>query len=235
MCFTYLQENSSSQTNGLKRRLSQGSIYLYVVLHLLVAARFAFQFWKHVWFAFYICNVLMFTDPDSIVLLFSSSFLFTVKLLPLLLWIHTGRGLIALDTFYDYFNFLLFSLRYEYLPNILRTGSTVFTCRVYSKHSPIPEVSYPPSLRHLFEPKVRRLGRLILFFYHLFRKGGRNHPFIFFFSPLSNFHWTNVSIRGLFLNMFRLETLPSCFLCFGFLLFFFFLSFCLFGLYRGRG
>lgn len=48
MCFTYLQENSSSQTNGLKRRLSQGSIYLYVVLHLLVAARFAFQFWKHV-------------------------------------------------------------------------------------------------------------------------------------------------------------------------------------------
>lgn len=236
MCFTYLQENSSSQTNGLKRRLSQGSIYLYVVLHLLVAARFAFQFWKHVWFAFYICNVLMFTDPDSIVLLFSSSFLSTVKLLPLLLWIHIGRGLIALDTFYDYFNFVLFSLRYEYLPNILRTGSTVFTCRVYSEHSPIPEVSYPPSLRHLFEQKVRRLGRLILFFYHLFRKGGRNHPFIFFFfiSPLSNFHWTNVSIRGLFLNMFTRN--PSfLFSLFWFCSFFFFLSFCLFGLYRGRG
>lgn len=127
--------------------------------------------------------------------IFFSSFLFTVKLLPLLLWIHTSRGLIALDTFYDYFNFVLLSLCYEYLPNILRTGSTVFTYRVYSEHSPIPEVSYPPSLRHLFEQKVRRLGRYSIFLSFV-PKGWEESPFYFSFSPLSNFHWTNVSIRG---------------------------------------
>lgn len=127
----------------------------------------------------------MFTDPDSIVLLFSSSFLFTVKLLPLLLWIHTSRGLIALDTFYDYFNFVLLSLCYEYLPNILRTGSTVFTYRVYSEHSPIPEVSYPPSLRHLFEQKVRRLGRYSIFLSFV-PKGWEESPFYFSVSRLTS-------------------------------------------------
>lgn len=184
MCFTYLQENSSSQTNGLKRRLSQGSIYLYVVLHLLVAARFAFQFWKHVWFAFYICNVLMFTDPDSIVLLFSSSFLFTVKLLPLLLWIHPGRGLIALDTFLR-----LFQLRSPFLMLRIFTKYIAYwqhcfhISRLFRTLSNTWGFVSSISLRHLFERKVRRLGRYSIFLSFV-PKGWEESPFHFFLFSL---------------------------------------------------
>lgn len=42
-------------------------------------------------------------------------------------------------------------LHYEYYQIILRTGSTVFTYRVYSEHSPIPELSHPPFSRHFIE------------------------------------------------------------------------------------
>lgn len=185
MCFTYLQENSSSQTNGLKRRLSQESIYLYLVLHLLVAARFAFQFWKHVWFAFYICNMLMFTDPDSIVLLFSSSLLFTVKLLSLLLWIHTGRGLIALDTFYD-FHFISTSFSFPYVTNIYQIYCIL--AALFSHIASIQNTLQYLRFRilHLYGTCLNKkfaVLDVILFFYRLFRKGGRNHPSIFSFLP----------------------------------------------------